>query len=416
MMPRRLTNSWNRIFAGVTLTLFSSLHTGCLTHETRGLDPTIVALILFSQAPPACVSALMGGSSSACTLNLAGIVTTLVGPAQGATGSGDTDATGNAARFNNLAHLTSDGTNLYVADQTNNKIRKVVIATGVVTTLAGPAQGATTSGDTDATGNAARFNNPFGITTDGTNLYVADMNNNKIRKIVIATGAVTTLAGPAQGTTTSGDTDNTGNAARFSAPAALATDGTNLYVADYSNNKIRKVVISSGVVTTFAGPAQGSSATGDTDATANAARFNQPAGLTSDGSNLYVADFANNKIRKIVLSTAAVTTIAGPAQGTTTPGDTDGTSNGARFSQPFGITTDTTALYVSDAANNKIRKIVIATGVVTTLAGPAEGATTSGDTDATGNAARFNQPYGLTTDGASLYVMDRINYRIRRIR
>ena len=74
-------------------------------------------------------------------------------------------------------------TNLYVVDSANHKIRKIVISTGVVTTPAGLAQGTTTSGDTDATGNAARFNSPRGITTDGTNLYVANMSNNKIRKI-----------------------------------------------------------------------------------------------------------------------------------------------------------------------------------------------------------------------------------------
>jgi len=362
-----------------------------------------------------CTVVLMGGKSS-CPLSLSGIVSTIAGPAPGTTTFGDTDATGNAARFNTPYAITTEGTNLYIADFTNNKIRKIVIATGVVTTLAGPAQGATTSGDTDATGNAARFNNPAGITTDGTNLYVAEYSNNKIRKIVIATGVVTTLAGPAPGAITSGDTDATGNAARFNGPTGLTTDGTNLYVTDSTNNKIRKIVIATGVVTTLAGPAQGATTSGDTDATGNASRFTLPFDITTDGTNLFVADFSNRKIRMIVIATGVVTTLAGPAPGANTSGDTDATGNAARFSGPHGISTDGTNLYVTDYSNNKIRKIVIATGVVTTIAGPAQGATTSGDTDATGNAARFQVPRAITTDGTSLYIVDSSNNKIRKVR
>ncbi|OHD63043.1 MAG: hypothetical protein A2176_09145 [Spirochaetes bacterium RBG_13_51_14] len=357
----------------------------------------------------------MGGSVQGCTLSLDAVVTTFAGPSQGTTTSGDTDATGNSVRFQQPCNITTDGTNLYVADMYNNKIRKINISTQVVTTLAGPAQGSTTSGDTDATGNAARFYIPQGITTDGTNLYVADRYNNKIRKINISTQVVTTLAGPAQGSTTSGDTDAMGNAARFYAPTGITTDGANLYVADVGNNKIRKIVISTGAVTTLAGPAQGTTTSGDTDATGNAARFNAPEGITTDGTNLYVTESLNNKIRKIVISTGAVTTLAGPAQGTTTSGDTDATGNAARFSIPRGITTDGKNLFVADFNNHKIRKIVISTGAVTTLAGPAQGTTTSGDTDATGNAARFNDPSDITTEGTNLYITDYVNNKIRKI-
>ncbi len=82
----------------------------------------------------------------------------------------------------------------------------------------------------------ARFYNPKGITTDGTNLYVADYNNHRIRKIVISTGVVTTLAGSSLGST-----DATGTSASFSRPAGITTDGTNLYVADMNNHRIRKI-------------------------------------------------------------------------------------------------------------------------------------------------------------------------------
>ena len=177
-----------------------------------------------------------------------------------------------------------------------------IILSGKVTTFAGPPAGTTTSGSTDnATASNARFYTPYGITTDGTNVYIADTYNNKIRKIVISSGEVTTLAGPPAGTTTSGDTDNdTPSNARFNQPFGMTIDGINLFVSDVANNKIRKIVISSGKVTTIAGPPAGTTASGDTDNdTASNARFNLPYGISSDGSYIYVGDFNNNKIRRI---------------------------------------------------------------------------------------------------------------------
>ena len=152
-------------------------------------DFLLLAIIQWLLRPPPaeCTPALMGGVLQGCPLNLSGVVSTPFGPAQGSTTSGDTDGTGNSARFNQQYNVTTpDGKIIFVADAANNKIRKIVLETGAVTTFAGPAQGTTTSGDTDATGNAARFFNPTAITTDGTNLYVGDASNNKIRRIVIS--------------------------------------------------------------------------------------------------------------------------------------------------------------------------------------------------------------------------------------
>jgi sugar lactone lactonase YvrE len=326
-----------------------------------------------------------------------GVVTTLAGTASV---SGSTDGAESAARFYSPYGITTDGMNLFVADRSNHTIRKIVISSGVVTTLAGTAG---SSGATDDMGTAASFYNPYGITTDGMNLFVADWSNHTIRKIVISSGVVTTLAGTAGSL---GSTDDTGTAARFIYPRGITTDGTNLYVADTSNHTIRKIVISSGMVTTLAGTA-GSS--GSIDGTGNAARFYSPSGITTDGTNLYVADTSNHTIRKIVISSGVVTTLAGTSGSS---GSTDGTGNAARFYFPRGITTDGTNLYAADAGNNIIRKIVISTGVVTTLAGTAG---ISGSTDATGTAARFNNPQGITSDGLNLFVADSSNSNIRRI-
>jgi len=266
-----------------------------------------------------------------------GAVSTLAGSLSGAAGSAD--GTGTLATFNNPYGITTDGTNIYVADTMNNSIRKIVIATGVVTTLAGPG----------AVGNGAlaTFNNPFGITTDRTNIYVADTVNNMIRQIVIATGAVTTLAG----SVTSGAADGTGTSASFNNPYGITTDGINLYVADTYNHKIRKIVISSGVVTTVAGTGTFGSVNNNSG---SLAKFDYPRGITTDGTNLYVADTTSQLIRKIVLATTAVSTLAGSG----VSGFADSTTASlALFNSPSGITTDGVSLYVADTSNKRIRRI-----------------------------------------------------------
>lgn len=217
------------------------------------------------------------------------------------------------ARFAAPIGITTDGTNLYVTD--DQAVRKVDIATGNVTTLAGSPGAA---GSADATGTAARFNLPLRLTTDGTNLYVTDSNNYTIRKVSIATGQVTTIAGsPGNfGTMISGSAP-TGDKALFNGPNGITTDGTNLYVTDwgpviYGNPARGQVVFSialnptgqySGLVTRVAGtqdtiaPVNGPNQ--PSPLAPNQALFNCPIGITTDGTSLYVADSLNFTIRRI---------------------------------------------------------------------------------------------------------------------
>jgi len=160
---------------------------------------------------------------------------------------------------------------------------------GVVTTLAGDG----TPGFSNGIGTVAQFALPEGITSNGTSLYVADTGNNRIRQINIATRAVTTLAG----NSTPAFLDGIGDAARFTLPRGIASDGINVYVADTGNNRIRQINIATGAVTTLAG--DGTEAF--FDGIGMAARFALPRGITSDGTALYVADTGNYRIRKIQL-------------------------------------------------------------------------------------------------------------------
>ncbi len=324
-----------------------------------------------------------------------GAVTTIAG----AQTLGFVDGTGADARFDGTENLTSDGVNLFIPDTINNAVRKVVIATTVVTTLAGGSP--IFAGSTDGIGTAARFSFPTALATDGRNLYVADSGNSTIRQ-VSPSGQVTTLAGTPG---VLGSADGTGSAVSFgfsqstAAPYSLATDGTNLYIPDSQNSTIRKLVIATGQVTTIAGTA---GVPGSTDGVGAAARFLAPRGITTDGTNLYVVETGNSTIRQIVIATGEVTTLAG-SPGVT--GSSDGVGSVARFNLPTDITGDGTNLYVVDRQNSTIRKIVIATRQVTTIAGVAS-PPGSGFSDGIGSAARFNAPQGITTDGANLYVTD----------
>ena len=289
---------------------------------------------------------------------------------------------GNAStvQFDNPSYLFGAGNKLYVTEQLNHAIRQTDLTSVSFTTLAGSPN--PKSGSTDASGDKARFKFPGGTWGDGQgNLYVSDTNNHTIRKIVISGGATTTLAGTAG---SSGTTDGTGSAARFSFPEGLWGDGLgNLYATDTGNHTIRKIVISTGVVTTLAGTAGTS---GTTDGTGTAAFFNAPHALWGDAATLYIADKDNHSIRKIVVSSGVVTTFAGQSG---TSGSTDASGTSALFNLPLGIWGDNTNLYVTEGGNHTIRKIVISNQAVTTFAGVSG---TSGSNNGTGTGAKFNFP------------------------
>jgi sugar lactone lactonase YvrE len=350
------------------------------------------------------------GNGSMRVITPSGAVTTLAGTS----GQGFADGTGAAARLYYPEDLAIDGNgNLYVADEENCTIRKVTPA-GVVTTIAGtPGY----IGSADGTGPAAQFYYPYGVALDGNgNLFITDQGNQTIRKLVLSTGAVTTIAGSPG---VQGSTNGTGSAALFYFPAGIAADSNdNLYVSEQRNFDIR-MITSAGVVTTLAGTP---GAIGHQDGTGPAAGFDAPAGVLLDGKgNLFVADLANATIRKIVISTGVVTTFAGIP---TIQGDLDGPAASAQFGGPSGMALDASGnMYVADWKNNTIREISAA-GVVTTLAGttpailpphsppvPPQDLYANG----TGSAALFDQPFDVVVDkSGNLFVTDaRYNDAIR---
>lgn len=316
-------------------------------------------------------------------------VTTLAGDGTNAS----TDGIGTAASFRTITGLAIDpANNLYVVENTH-KVRKVDANTAV-TTFAGSG----TRAFADGTGTAASFDSPVGIAIgpDGY-LYLPDYWNQRIRKISLA-AEVTTIAGSG----TRGFADGPAASAMFSLPRDVAIDAHgNLYIADNSNNRIRKIT-PSGDVSTLAG----NGTAGFADGPGATALFRSPYGIAVDGSgNVYVADNGNHRIRKISPS-GDVTTLAGSG----TAGFADALGAAAQFNSPSGLAIDALGyLYVADANNHRIRRIS-QDGTVITYAGSGENSYADGP----GSEAKFSSPRGVAIDAAGVLYVTAGN-RIRKI-
>jgi DNA-binding beta-propeller fold protein YncE len=322
------------------------------------------------------------------------------------------DGVGTAATFNApfAVALNPAATTLYVADMGNQVVRQIAISSQTVTTLAGTPGGA---GWLDGAASGAYFNNPTGVAYTSAGVEVADSNNNMIRSV--SGGNVSTLAGnfgyrgyccSPSGTGGHGLTAGT---AEFDNPHDLAADSAgNIYVSDRNNNVIRKIT-PAGVVTILAGTVH---SFGSNDGTGTAALFNGPTGMVADSQgNLFVSDSGNHTIRKIVLSTGVVTTFAGTAGN---KGVAAGTGASAQFDLPIGMSIDATDnLYVADENGEVIFKITPA-GVATIYAGYIY---ISGNQDGTAGNNNFHGPHGVAVNKATgiVYVADRFNNAIRRV-
>ncbi len=306
-------------------------------------------------------------------------------------GNGSADDVGLAARFGQLRDVVFLNSVPYLADQGDMTIRAIDLSSGMVSTYAGQKL---QQGDTNGT--MANMRQAHGITSDGVDLYFTDTYNHSIKKIEMATGAVSFIAGG--GINVTGTADGTGAAARFNAPQGITTDGNgNLYVTDTLNHSVRKIEIATGVTTTLAG-APG--VLGSDDGLGMLASFRSPMGIVFSGGMLYVADTFNNSIRQINPTDGFVTTIAGGAFA----GSTDGVGFVATFSRPNGITSDGAGtLYICDTNSNKIRKLVINTQAVTTIAG---GINQGFPIDGGPGIHSLRMPTGITFDSDKLYFAD----------
>lgn len=303
---------------------------------------------------------------------------------------------GNVAGFNNPEGVAIDSKgNILVADRSNHRIRKIT-PEGLVSTLAGTGR----VGRADGLAAEASFNSPWKIAVDQhDNVIVADRSNHLIRKISAA-GIVTTLAGTGAG----GYQDGAALSASFDYPQDVEVDAQgNIYIVDYTNNRIRRLD-TQGMVITLAGGVSGYA-----DGMGTEARFNRPSGIVMDAQgNLLVADRNNHRIRKITPD-GLVSTLAGNGE----KGLADSELLEASFSEPFGVSVDRSGnIYVADLASNAIRKITIY-GEVVTIAGNGN----AGAQNGTGTQATFRSPTDVVVSANGVvYIADLANHLVRTLR
>ena len=314
-------------------------------------------------------------------------------------GNGDV-ADGGAATAAQLSYPTSvavdSDDNIYIADVNNHRIRKVD-TTGNISTVAG--DGASGYGGDGGPATAAQINAPRGVAVDSAgNIYIADTNNQRIRKVTASTGVITTVAG--NGTKGRGGDGAQATAAQLNSPWDVAVDGDgNVYIADRLNARFRKVTASTGVITTVAGGGTGSYSDG---AQATATQIGIPTGVAVDSAGNIYAAIQANRVYKVDATAATLSRVAA--------------AETLRF--PFGVAVDSSDnIYITDTFNNRILKVdtSMTPWTVSTVAGSG----TLGDSGDGGAATSANMYYpqgGVAVDSSgNIYIGDSFNGRVRKV-
>jgi sugar lactone lactonase YvrE len=328
---------------------------------------------------------------------------------------GDGYAASSAGLFGPYSMARDASGNVYIATSKDNRVRKVAAGTGIITTVAGTGIAGYAGDGGLATAAKFNFNNNYpGIAVDKNgNIYIGDYGNDRIRKITVATGIVTTIAGTGVDGY-SGD-GSTALAASFSGPAGVAVDTAgNVYVADNNNSVIRKITITTGKISTVAGNyTNGGIYSGDGASALNAG-LNFPERLTVDAAgNIYISDGQDFRVRKVTASTGIITTIAGT--GTKGYSGDGGAATSAMIGAIIGIAIDASGnVYIADQSNNRVRKITAATGIITTITGSTSAGYTGDGGAAT--AATLSGPSDVLVDGSNnVYIVDNGNNVVRLI-
>ena len=336
------------------------------------------------------------------------VITTVAG--NGTSGYMGNNGLATAAELNGSAGIAFDAAgNMYIAEYSNNTIRKVAAGTGIITTVAGTGTAGNTGDGFAAT--SAKLWHSCGVAVDTAgNIYIADGGNNKIRKVTKSTGIITTVAGNG----TAGYTGDGISAitAELKTPYGVAVDiNGNIFIADYGNHRVRKVTASTGLISTVAGTGTaGYSADG---VAANTSELNYPIGVALDAaSNIYISDFTNQRIRKVRVSSGLISTVAGTGTSGFVGDGTTATS--AQISKPSGLTVDAAGNIYFAGYDNRVRKVTASTGILSTLAGDGTAAYL-GDGGCAAASELYN-PYGVAVDAAGdVIIGDQSNNRVRKI-
>jgi len=314
------------------------------------------------------------------------------------------------------ASTSTPVTCLYIADYQNHRVRKVDQETGIITTVAGTGTAGFSGDGGPAT--SAKLYTPTGVFVDSSgNIYIADYNNNRIRKVDVSTGDIDTVAG--NGNTGLQDGVLATNAP-LGWPVSVFLDGSgNMYFSDYYYHRIRKVDGGTGIITTVAGSTTAYGAdtggySGD-GGPATSAELYRPIGIHVDASgNIYIADYMNNRIRKVDGETSIITTVAGT--GTAGYNGDDQPATSAKLNWPEDVELDASGnIYITDTwYTPRIRKVDSATGIITTVAGNGLPGYNGDNHPATGRKLNFPTSVFVNVYG-DIYITDTSNHRIRKV-
>ncbi|MFN0120913.1 MAG: REJ domain-containing protein [Blastocatellia bacterium] len=302
---------------------------------------------------------------------------------------------------------SADGNTIYVADTGNHVIRKFTVSPAAMEIIAGAVGSA---GFIDGIAGVSRLNTPsdVAINASGTDLYVADTANHRIRKIVLSTNTMTTIAGNGA----PGSTDAVAGSASFNSPRGLGLDGTNIYVADTGNNKVRRF-IESGVTQTLAGDTGNQAGSDGDGGAATSALLNAPQDVAVSGTRIYIADTGNHRIRFI--ESGNMNAYAGTGAALTTINGTTGAATSINLDSPSSLIVNSTNVYFTDTGHHRVCRVTF-TNTLETIAGTG---VQGYDGEGASTAKAMNVPVGIaipsSSPGTALYVMDTGNRRLRLI-
>jgi sugar lactone lactonase YvrE len=322
-----------------------------------------------------------------------------------------------AAQLNNPHGMAIDAAgNIYLADGNNYRVRKISTGVSTITTTAGTGNSSYNGSNMAAT--SANLTGPWDVAVDAAgNIYVAELSGNLVRKVDVTTGLISIIAGiaPTMGPPNGGYNGDgiPANTAKLYGPNGLALDAAgNLYISEYYNNRVRKVTASTGLISTVAGIGGVGGYNGD-GILATSAQLSEPFGIAFDAAgNFYIADRDNNRIRKVDASTGLISTVAGNG-GMGFSGD-GGQATLAQL-RPNSIDVDAAGnVYFCDAQNCRVRKVTAATGIITTIAGTGSNGYNNDGIPAV--TAQLANPSGVGVDAAgNIYISDAGNNRLRMI-
>lgn len=330
-----------------------------------------------------------------------------------ATYTGDGNKATGASLYSPTDVVLDSTGNIYIADYNNNRIRKIDVSTGNISTVAGGS-----SGGDGGLATAASLNQPKSVAIDSNgNIFIADTSNHKIRRVDNITKNISTIAGngsPTGGANPINDGAN-GTTASLNNPSGVAVDSSgNVYIADTLNRRIRRVDATTNIITTVAG--DGTFSFSGDGGNATAATLKNPTGITLDSkNNIYIADYLNHRIRKVDATTNIITTVVG--NGTGTYAGDNGNATDASLNFPSGVAVDSRFnLYITDQNNNRIRKVDSATNIISTIAGNGTGTFAGDGISASDSTVSLNAPNDLTVDlNGNIFVADQVNNRVRKI-